>query len=377
MPPKIAETNISGLLQVPGVDAANPSSQQTQLLNAMIAQFCYNMTNNGSQKSASAQTMQQQLSSDACPNAAATDGFVTKAGYLLAAQIEALMPNISYVGTTVAAYNQFPFYATVFATHNRQTGTLCGGAFIDSKTVVTAASCFYDAKGNMYSEVRVTDSSSAELIVPRYASWMTVSRAVVTHNKYSTTLEEAVRYNIAVINLVVEATNVGTLPLAQRPTANDLLYPSCNSASYGDVNSLTVLGFGRVGTGTPQMYLRYQNVRTYGNEVCSMVYGSAICDATVITGRNSDTGNSALCNAESGAPLVRKINAQGDLRLFGVGSFIPKRGCKNGALDGYASVGYFRNWIIANTRYEPSVSEVITRPQPVETFTYTPWGMSF
>lgn len=355
MPPKIAETDLKGLML-----PATATNNSQPLLNAVLAQLCYNMTDPATYSSNSQQN---------CADASASDSTVTRDGYVLPAPIEALMPNITYDGTQVASFNQFPFYATVFATHNRVTGTLCGGAFIDSKTVVTAASCFFDSKGQRYDEVRVTDGSSAELIVPRYASWLSVSRSVITHNSYSTTVDD-MRYNLAVINLVVEATNVGTLPLAKPPNARELLYPDEND------DSLTVLGFGRISTSTPQMYLRYQRVKPYGTDVCAMVYGGLVCDATVLTGENKDTAASALCNAESGAPLVRKINAQGDLRLYGVGSFIPKRGCGYGALDGYVNVSTFRNWIISNTRYNPSVSEVV-RYQPVETFTYTPWGMSF
>lgn len=356
VPPKIAETDLKGLM----LPAAATNSSPQPLLNAVLAQLCYNLTEPSSYSGNSEQN---------CADASSTDSTVTKNGYVLPAPIEALMPNITYEGTFVASYNQFPFYATVFATHNRLTGTLCGGAFIDTKTVVTAASCFFDAKGQRYEEVRVTDGSSAELIVPRYASWLSTSRNVITHNSYSSTVDD-MRYNLAVINLVVEATNVGTLPLAKPPNAKELLYPEQND------DSLTVLGFGRISTSTPQMYLRYQHVKPYGTEVCAMVYGGLTCDSTVVTGKNKDTDTSALCNVESGAPLVRKINSQGDLRLYGVGSFIPKRGCGYGALDGYVNVSTFRNWIISNTRYNPSVSEVI-RYQPVETFTYTPWGMAF
>lgn len=365
VPPKAAETNFNGLM-LPQVDndssVSNMGIQSPLLLNAALAQICYNLT------------MQQQHQPGYVPavNTLTTnDPSMTKDGYIVAAPIESLMPNISYDGTQVAAFNEFPFYATVFATSNRQTGTLCGGAFIDKRTVVTAASCFFDSKDKKYTEVRVTDGSSAELIAPRYTTWMSVSQTVVTHPQYSKAIEN-IRYNLAVINLVVAASNVGTLPLG-RMNSIDMLYPmqSQNQHQY------KVLGFGRVNPSTPQMYLRYQNVQPYGADVCAMVYGDAICSATVLSGRNSATGRSALCNVESGAPLFRAINNQGDLRLFGIGSFIPKRGCTDGALDGFTNVSYFRDWIVGNSQYNPSVSEVVSRPQPVETFTYTPWGMSF
>lgn len=257
--------------------------------------------------------------------------------YSLPIPVETLLPPSIDAGK-LATYNQFPYYASIFATHDRHVGIMCGGAFITTSAVLTAASCLYDNAGHLYAEARVMSAASADRFSPQnYASWVDLATHAKVHENYNQSDVYSVHNNIAIVFLGVAAFQVRPIRLQQSsPTIND-----------AQLSSMYLMGFGRDPDNVPKQYLRYMTVQITPMTVCMAVYGPAVCGSDIITTFGLDSTSNSICRVESGAPLVYQHLLTH--RLVGLAAFVNSgRNCVQGILDGYVSIPYHYQWITDN-----------------------------
>lgn len=215
---------------------------------------------------------------------------------------------------------------------------MCGGAFITTSAVLTAACCLYDNTGSMYSEARVMSGASADRFSPQnYASWVDLTTHAKVHEDYNQSDVHNVHNNVAIVFLGVAATQVRPIRLQQSsPTIND-----------AQLSSMYLMGFGRDPDNVPKQYLRYMTVQITPMTVCMAVYGPSVCGSDVITTFGLDSTANSICRVESGAPLVYQHLLTH--RLVGLAAFVTSgRNCLQGVLDGYVSIPYHYQWIVNN-----------------------------
>jgi len=219
-------------------------------------------------------------------------------------------------GTTVASGGR-PYQIAL----ERSGSFTCGGSWISSRTVLTAAHC--------------VDGVAASALVIRYSTLTRTSGPtlqVTQVNRHASYSSSTIDYDVATLyvgSAYSPGTNAATVTLA---------------AAGSDVTSGTVRvsGWGRVSSGgalsTP---LLYADLAVVARATCNSLWGST----NTVTARMMcahDSSRSA-CNGDSGGPLT-----SGSTQV-GVVSWGPS-GCQHATLPtAYASVGNLRTWINTNT----------------------------
>lgn len=243
--------------------------------------------------------------------------------------IDVLSVNPPYIEVGYYQDNNAPFRGVMnlFFSDDKHEGVYCGGALIDTTTIVTVARCAYSNSRVLYRYVHVAegaanrDSALVDL-------WYESEQVIQIHPNFDIN-DTQFKHNLAKLRMPVEI-------LATRPIE---MYQEYDFPS----RHLVSVGYGRGADLKPNKMLRYMDVRLANNVTCLAVYGPAICQNNAMPTIGAYDDNS-LCRLESGAPLVQRRTILGH-RLVGLASHISFPRCELGNLDMHVYLPKYYNWL--------------------------------
>jgi trypsin len=215
-------------------------------------------------------------------------------------------------GSTVAAGGR-PYQIGLF----RSGSFSCGGSWISSNQVLTAAHC--------------TSGASASVLTIRYGS---LSQTGGTQIQVSSIRQHA-SYNSNTIDYDM---SVLTLASSISPGTNAAIGTLAASGSDPASGAAVIVsGWGRTsGGGSTSSALLQASLNIVARATCNSAWGSQTVTARMICAHNSAR---SACNGDSGGPLTQNGV------IVGVVSWGPS-GCTSATLPtAYASVGNLRSWI--------------------------------
>jgi secreted trypsin-like serine protease len=219
----------------------------------------------------------------------------------------AVSPKI--IGGTTTTINTAPFMAQLWyyddrgtATEDDDIGFFCGGSVISPSKILTASHCVkgynWAKNGAVVTSATVLPTTDADGNADLHGGQATAVLRQWNHPSYSAT---TIDNDIAVLTL---AAPVKATPIRM--------------TTYGDTASYTgtpaktakVYGWGRTSSQTEDISetLKTATLPIQSDATCTGAYGSLVikahmvCAGTPATG--SDTGTTAICNGDSGGPLI-------------------------------------------------------------------------
>lgn len=223
--------------------------------------------------------------------------------------------NSRIVFGTLAAKDQFPFYAYLTIILEKYGTRLCGGSLISPNFLLTAAHCVTDAY-----RIFIEMGSIDRAVFPDFRIASTIS----IHPDYNFNLSKT-NNDIAIIKFN-DPLNYKTIGL---PTSN-------STVNYEEAKMIAI-GFGRDENGRLPKYLSYTKTIGFSNEQCKLVYGIRYKSDIILCGKGA--GISSICAGDSGGPLVL------DNVLVGVSSFVQNASSCIDDVAGFTRVTHFLEWI--------------------------------
>lgn len=226
----------------------------------------------------------------------------------------------------VAAAAPIPYQVSVRSgTHGG--GHFCGGSILDASTILCAAHCFHNKKGEKRTYYVMAGAANK---YSNSAQFSEIERLVWnTQQPY----QPGSHNNDAVL-----------LKLKTPLTFNDDVKPACLPDADFDPSGLScyVSGWGTLqSSGSLPSRLHWVRVPMVSNGECNQAYNGIITDAMVCAGQEGKDS----CQGDSGGPLV--CNVDHKAVLTGIVSF--GIGCGHHRYPGvYARVSTFIRWINAN-----------------------------
>jgi secreted trypsin-like serine protease len=224
------------------------------------------------------------------------------------------------IGGLIARANSWPWQIML-----RGAGSMCGGALIDERHVLTAAHCIKTPIELSSYKVYI---GAHEINKPMYMEQeLTVSKIWV-HEQYSAS---TVANDVAVIRL--------TNPIKISDKVNVICLPGPEAKSVND--TVWVSGWGRTAhLGETSPILKQTQMDTLGNK-CN-IYGAAFTEEKQICAGKHGVGYT--CQGDSGGPLMYEY--QGQWYLNGVVSYgATDCGSVSGSPAVFARVKYYLAWI--------------------------------
>ncbi|NP_001298167.1 serine protease SP24D-like precursor [Stomoxys calcitrans] len=226
-------------------------------------------------------------------------------------------PQPRIVGGLTAFKGSFPYQVSV----QLNGGHICGGSIISKDYVLTAAHCVYEGQSDELvpiSQLYIRAGS----IFSNFGGQRRGVSEIKAHPSYNYPIDD-----IALLKLAQP------LKLNKEVAAIDLATEEPTSGS-----ELTISGWGRLSEGgSMPRVLQHTTLLGLSNEDCRKtvpIPGHVIC---VLHGVRQ-----GVCDGDSGGPAVL------DKKLVGVANFVDGQ-CGTSGPDGYASVPYYRDWILKNS----------------------------
>ncbi|XP_017012309.2 serine protease 3-like [Drosophila takahashii] len=222
-------------------------------------------------------------------------------------------------GGSDASVGQFPYQVGLFLNLNKW----CGGSFIGSQWVLSAAHCTY---GVLFAIVYLgaTERTSAEAIR------LVTRSSFINHPDYDPVYLNS---DISLIRIPHVDISFRIKPVMLPPIAN--LYPTYDGAS------VVVSGWGLISDSATTVVnkLQYATLQVIDNSVCGRTYGSLVVTSKTIC--TSTPGGVSTCRGDSGGPMtLQSSNVQ-----IGVTSFVSSAGCQSGKPAGFVRVTSYLDWI--------------------------------
>ncbi|XP_073831856.1 transmembrane protease serine 9-like [Musca autumnalis] len=243
---------------------------------------------------------------------------------LLLCSIRSSYGNVFYpqpriVGGNRAAEGQFPHQVSVRST----SGNICGGSIISEYYVLTAAHCVASGSPPVKKSPSSIIVKAGSTQLTRGGQMLRVAEIIV-HPDYDDSEND-----IALVKLEKPLKFSETV----KPIALAIEDPPEGA-------SIVISGWGNVREGgLKSKDLLYTTLTAMSNEKCNELLGYAPKSRICLAHR----GGNGACDGDSGGPAVYKG------KLVGVTNVVYET-CGSLYPDGYASVAYYRDWIIENAK---------------------------
>nr|CBC01181.1 chymotrypsin-like proteinase 6E precursor [Tribolium castaneum] len=241
--------------------------------------------------------------------------------------IWAKTPGPRIINGKTAEKGQFPWQVAI---HVTQPGvsTLCGGALLNEKWILTAGHCVKDA-----TNFKIAVGSN-------HFNGDDPSRVVFKTSDYILH-EDYDKYTLA--------NDIGLIPLPQAVSFNDDIQPiALPSQGLTDGSTVTVGGWGLTSDdgeeASPE--LMYVDLVTISNSECSTAYDGLDINNRVICAKGPGTIVQSTCEGDSGGPLVTR---DPNPTHVGVVSFGHPDGCESGKPAGFTRTYNYIDWIKGKT----------------------------
>nr|AYV99588.1 venom polypeptide [Dolopus genitalis] len=231
----------------------------------------------------------------------------------------------------VALPKQFPYQARLQFTKRKNgkfVSSLCGGALISNKTILTAAHCVENAVSVMIF-LGTTKSLSNEPTRVMRGSWASRGEFIAHKNFNGTSMEN----------------DIALVTTTQAIQFNDAIRP-VNLPKFNQMNlenrMAVIAGFGKTGTKAPvSNELRFANRRILSNLLCQRPYPAYFKPNMHLCIDGSQ--NISTCPGDSGGPLVIQ-EADESKTVVGLTSF-GGISCDTGYPVVFTKVSNYINWI--------------------------------
>ncbi|MFJ5301990.1 trypsin-like serine protease [Streptomyces sp. NPDC088350] len=226
----------------------------------------------------------------------------------------AVSPKI--IGGTDTTITTAPFMAQLWYYDDKGTtsegddlGFFCGGSVISPTKILTAGHCTKDDHGKAYNWAKYGAVITSTAQLPTSTTNADGTTTTDLHGGQATAVLRQwtqPSYNPATVDNDIAVLTLG-LPVKATPVR---LTTNTDTASYAAGKSATVYGWGRTSSTTDDLSdtLKTATLPMVSDTTCAGTYGHLfikghmVCAGKPATG--SDTGTTAICNGDSGGPLI-------------------------------------------------------------------------
>uniref|UniRef100_A0A1L8DQU0 limulus clotting factor C n=1 Tax=Nyssomyia neivai TaxID=330878 RepID=A0A1L8DQU0_9DIPT len=232
------------------------------------------------------------------------------------------------IGGVEAKPHEFPYMVSLQWNDHPQLKHFCGGALLNERWILTAGHC-----ANAFTDDTVVVAGAHSIKHPdEYEQRMNISKAYI-HKDYT---GDVGPHDIALVKV--------TKPFVFNEYVKNLNLPT--GMAYYPIGHATLSGWGSTSNTWEPSYpdkLRKGELEIIPEEKCfNFPEGAVIHETNICAGDLQ--GNTAVCSADSGSPLVQK-NSQGEVQIHGVVSWgwIP---CGQSGRTGiFVNVMHYMDWI--------------------------------
>jgi secreted trypsin-like serine protease len=253
----------------------------------------------------------------------------------------AIVRTPAIVGGDSTDIRSVPWQVFVYREDPGQGGYICGGSFISTRWIVTAAHCVTDDIGAVVDPGELTVFSGMSNLAKIQLSHESPVAQIQRHPDYS---EVGVLNDIALVELAAPVT------FGSRRTAITLPFDADATTWPANKTAVRISGWGRTSTnGSSPNVLKSATIRVKGGPLNASSCGNWSLSAQYNPVQNLCAGwnrnGRDICQGDSGGPYATKVN--GLWTLAGITSFNSNLGCGKAAAPGIAvRVTTFRDWLI-------------------------------
>ncbi|XP_022830990.1 collagenase-like [Spodoptera litura] len=257
-------------------------------------------------------------------------GYHKSVGIPAATEIR-LRESMRVAGGLPSYFEEHPFVAGLVITLTTGQTSVCGGALISDRRVLTAAQCAWD--GDLKADEITVVLGSIKL----FFGGTRLSATYTLHPDYDPTATgfKRLQHDIAVlaISRVFLSYSINIIPLPK----------GMNDTFVGRKSE--VIGFGMTGENNPIVNNQAQRdvyVPVISNAACNEYFWYSLSDAQLCT---NGTGGRGPCGGDGGAPLILRYYSGNTDLLIGLVSFSHIKGCQSGNPTGYTRITSYMSWI--------------------------------
>ncbi len=235
-----------------------------------------------------------------------------------------------------ASITEFPFQVALLDKGSAGTGQFCGGTFLNSRYVLTAAHCVDEVVSGDIEVLAGTDDLSAG------GERLEVT-AIRIHPDFDATLDG----DVALLRL-----------------RHSVLYPRVHLQEPGQESystpgdTATAIGWGQTERGGPSLVLKRAQLPIITNDDCGKIAGAffeGIGVRTICAG--AERLDRGVCFGDSGGPLL--VPYRDSWMEIGISSFLVNRDQCGNIPGAFARVSTLYDYIVAVARIEPSQSVTV------------------